>query len=562
MRNSLQLLIIVSVFVLMSTPAQAQCPTWSPQQMTQEIVTLKNQLEKWDIAYYQQGQSLVTDEVYDRLRNKLAGWQRCLGEPVNSQPLLPQQGTVVHPVAHTGLKKVADSQQLAKWMQGKTELWVQPKVDGVAVTLIYRHGKLVSAVSRGNGLTGQDWTEKASAIPAIPQAIPVSESQTILQGELFLKMTGHQQSTSGSQNARSIVAGAMMKRETSQTLKNTGVFIWEWPGGPELMTQRLTQLTEMGFPQTESFTHRVNSLPEIERWREEWHRSELPFVTDGIVVRQTQEPEGKYWKNRPAQWAVAWKYPPVQQITEVKGVDFSLGRTGKTAVVLNLEPVRLDDKWVRRVNIGSIDRLKQWDIVIGDQVLVGLAGQGIPRIERVVWRIAHRSPIDYPETASFNELSCFQWTSACHEQFLARLLWLGGMNGLQIKGVGEETWGALVNQGMLRSLVGWLALTPDTLRSVPGISSKKAEKIYAQLQMTREQSFTRWLSALGFPSAALGRIEGLHWDDLLKRSKADWMSQSGIGEKRAAQVMDFLHHPDVSAIVDYLAKEQVAAFSK
>ncbi|SQD00548.1 NAD-dependent DNA ligase LigB [Escherichia coli] len=105
-----------------------------------------------------------------------------------------------------------------------------------------------------------------------------------------------------------------------------------------------------------------------------------------MVVRGAKEPESRHWLPGQAEWLVAWKYQPVAQVAEVKAIQFAVGKSGKISVVASLAPVMLDDKKVQRVNIGSVRRWQEWDIAPGDQILVSLAGQGIPRIDDVVWR--------------------------------------------------------------------------------------------------------------------------------------------------------------------------------
>lgn len=134
---------------------------------------------------------------------------------------------------------------MAAWSQ---RCWVQPKVDGVAVTLVYRDGELAAAVSRGNGLKGENWLEKVRAIPSIPAVVKGAPATLILQGELFLMVNNHQQKLHGGINARARVAGALMKNRLSPVLQQIGLFVWAWPDGPQEMTQRLQQLAAMGFP--------------------------------------------------------------------------------------------------------------------------------------------------------------------------------------------------------------------------------------------------------------------------------------------------------------------------
>jgi len=140
---------------------QAACPTWSQTRAEQEIKRLSQQMNEWKNAYWHQGKSVVSDEVYDQLAARLSYWQRCfVSETPAHDELSPLKGDTRHPVAHTGVRKLADEASVARWMRGKTDLWVQPKVDGVAVTLVYRQGRLTQAISRGNGLAGEDWTAR------------------------------------------------------------------------------------------------------------------------------------------------------------------------------------------------------------------------------------------------------------------------------------------------------------------------------------------------------------------------------------------------------------------
>ncbi|MFV9373029.1 ATP-dependent DNA ligase, partial [Raoultella ornithinolytica] len=164
-----------------------------------------------------------------------------------------------------------------------------------------------------------------------------------------------------------------------------------WPDGPAVMLERLEQLTAAGFSYTQRYTQAVKNADDVEKSRARWWSSALPFVTDGVVVRTAKEPRAQYWLPGQGDWLAAWKYPPVTRVSEVTGIQFSVGKSGKIAVVALLTPVMLDDKRVQRVNIGSVRRWNEWDIAPGDQILVSLAGQGIPRIDEVVWRSTQRT---------------------------------------------------------------------------------------------------------------------------------------------------------------------------
>jgi DNA ligase (NAD+) len=539
---------------------QASCPVWTPARAAQEMSVLGNQLGEWDRAYYGQGESPITDERYDALLKKYQAWQRCFRpESALRQPELAQSGKVLHPIAHVGVAKMASKQALASWMAGKTDLWVQPKVDGVAVTLHYQQGKLRRVISRGNGLQGEDWTEKARAIPAIPQSVPDESGSLTLQGELYLKMNDHQQSVQGGVNARAVVAGAMRKLEASATLKDFGIFIWAWPDGPQAFSQRLAWLSKAGFPVMTQWSKQVNDADEVEAWRERWFTQPLPFVTDGVVIHSNPI-IGEHWQPGDNAWSVAWKYPPATVTAEVRSVEFPVGRTGKISAVLNLIPVKLDDKQVSRVNVGSLSRWQKADIVAGDQVAISLAGQGIPRLDEVIWRVGDRTTHAIPDTSAFHPLSCLAWTPACREQFLARLVWLSGKSGLNMSGVNRSSWLRLMLSGQLSHLFSWLTLTQEQLAQVAGMSPKRAAQLYHQFSLSRQQPFKRWVRALGvpLPEKALKTLQDDNWQKLLSRSLPEWQQLPDMGRRRAEQLVKFLHHPEIEDLITFLQERKIS----
>ncbi len=543
---------LLLAIALFSTVSKAQCPVWTPARQISEIAALEKQLRQWDDAYYRQGAGLVADERYDALQSKLQNWQRCF-QPDGDlrQPQLSTNGKVLHPVAHVGVKKLKDKQEVAAWMENRRDLWVQPKIDGVAVTLVYQDGKLQRAISRGDGLKGEDWTEKAHHIAAIPQSIPFHRKQAVFQGELYLMMNGHQQALHGGKNARSKVAGALMAKQYTDVLNNIGLFIWAWPDGPSTMAQRLKGIRDAGFGDISNWTRPVQDANAVQMWRKRWYEAPLPFVTDGVVVHSDPGSKGNNWMPDLGNWAVAWKYSPPQVSSEVRDVIFTIGRSGKISVVLDLEPVKLDDKRVNRVSIGSLQRWHEKDIVSGDQVTISLAGQGIPRLETVVWRVAERHYPHPPDQREYTMLSCFHPVAGCQQQFLARLEWLGGKQALNFVGVGRSTWQRLVQSGSLAHLFSWLTLSEEGLQASLGVNQQTAHFFWQQFQLSRRQPFKRWVRALGVPvpESALRTLTDGNWDELLSRTEEQWQKLPGIGAKLARQIGVFLNHPDVREMI-------------
>ena len=552
--------ILISILCWQSS-VWAVCPAWSPARAQEEISRLQQQIKQWDDDYWKEGKSEVEDGVYDQLSARLTQWQRCFGNETRDVMIPPLNGAVMHPVAHTGVRKMADKNALSLWMRERSDLWVQPKVDGVAVTLVYRDGKLNKAISRGNGLKGEDWTQKVRLISAVPQTVSGPLANSTLQGEIFLKREGHIQQQMGGINARAKVAGLMMRQGNSDTLNSLAVFVWAWPDGPHLMTDRLKDLATAGFTLTQRYTRAVKNADEVAHVRNEWWKAKLPFVTDGVVVRAAKEPESRHWLPGQAEWLVAWKYQPVAQVAEVKAIQFAVGKSGKISVVASLAPVMLDDKKVQRVNIGSVRRWQEWDIAPGDQILVSLAGQGIPRIDDVVWRGAERTKPTPPENR-FNSLTCYFASDVCQEQFISRLVWLGSKQVLGLDGIGEAGWRALHQTHRFEHIFSWLLLTPEQLQNTPGIAKSKSAQLWHQFNLARQQPFTRWVMAMGIPltRAALNASDERSWSQLLFSTEQFWQQLPGTGSGRARQVIEWKENAQIKKLGSWLAAQQITGF--
>lgn len=543
--------LLIAVSVLCAGLAQAKdCPAWSSTQARQEMAALAARVDGWNHAYRVDGQSPVDDAVYDQALRRLGVWRGCF--PAQA-PVLPSHlgdagGALRAPVAQTGLDKLPDADALAQWMRARPagDLWAQPKADGVAVTLLYVDGQLRQAVSRGDGLHGSDWTAKAAHIQAVPKSLPHAPARVVLQGELYWRVPGHVQSRDGGSNARSAVAGALARTTLdAATAGRIGLFVWDWPSGPPGMAQRLAGLQSMGLDDSVTYTHAVTTLADVQRWRKQWYRHGMPFAADGTVVRQGQRPPAPSWQARPPMWAVAWKYPAAQALAEVRAVTFTVGRSGRITPVLELSPVQLDDHRVQRVSVGSLRRWHQLDIRPGDQVEVALAGLTIPRLLSVAWRAQQRVPVVAPDPHTHDAWSCWQNTSGCEQQFLARLQWLSGKQGLRMEGVSRQTWQALIDAGLVRGLLDWLRLTPAQLAAVPQLTHSRAQVLARAFADARQKPLAQWLVALGAPASdALGSAD---WSTLSARGVGDWGEITGVNVNSARRLTQFFAHPSVRA---------------
>lgn len=550
---------VLSLF-LHAPASHAACPAWPAERAAREVQALAARIADWDAAYHRDGQALVEDALYDQARARLDAWNRCFPATARTPaPLAAAAGTLAHPVPHTGLAKLEDQAALEAWVAGQDDLWVQPKVDGVAVSLVYQDGALAQAISRGDGRHGQDWTASARQIAAIPATLDSGPGRLLLQGELYWRIDGHVQAEAGGAGARGKVAGLLARQSLNRADgERIGLFVWDWPEGPADMPARLAELRRLGFD-SPAYTHAVRQADDVARWREHWYRQPLPFASDGIVVRHGARPPAARWQAEPPHWAVAWKYLAAQALAEVRTVEFRIGRSGRITPLLHLEPLQLDGRRIARVSVGSFKRWRQLDVRPGDQIAVRLAGLSIPRLDGVAWQTSERVALNVPDPARHHPLSCWQAREpGCVEQFHARLVWLGGRQGLALAGIGPGTWQTLQEGGLLVGLLDWLALSEAQLAELPGFGARRAAQVWRSLQAARQRPFERWLGALGLPPSGKARLAG-DWATLAARAPADWQA-AGASHVQAGRLQAFFAHPEVGELRRRLQAAGVAGF--
>jgi len=356
------------------------------------------------------------------------------------------------------------------------------------------------------------------------------------------------------------VAGLMARKNLSvEEASGIGLFVWDWPEGPATLPERIIALNGLGFADATGFSQPIQSWADAERWRDHWYRAPLPFASDGIVLRQSRRPPADRWQARAPSWSVAWKYPYAQALAEVRHVRFKIGRTGRITPVLELEPVTLDDRRIRRVSVSSLKRWEDLDIRPGDQVSISLAGLTIPRLDSVVLRNVERQHLSPPSAADHHFLSCWRPTPGCESQFLARLNWLSGKHGLALPHVGPGTWEQLLAARRLDGLLDWLTLDAAELANIAGFGERRSAQVLASLHSARQRPFGQWLKALGLPPTGGTRLEE-RWDVLAERDTERWQAEAGIGPGRAAQLSAFFRDPNVIALSETLRAAGVDGF--
>lgn len=563
MFSSVSVARLLVISLALPSLAMAACPSWTAHHAEQEIHNLRQQISAWDRSYHRDGVSIIADELYDQAREQLHNWQRCFSAEAAAEAateaLSSARGSLALPFSQMGLRKL-NEKQLQQWMQQREELWAQPKVDGVAVTLVYNAGQLAQMLSRGDGLSGQDWLQHAQVIQAIPQHLATQRPTITLQGELYLKQPDTIQAQQSSSPARAQVAGLLNRRSLSaKEGDQIGVFIWEWPDGPDTMQQRLEELDRLGFIDSKLYSQPVASFAQAKQWRDHWYNSELPFASDGVVIKQSQRTISYARSSYPPSWAVALKHPLQQALTTVSDVTFNIGRSGRITPIAHLQAVNLDGKSIRKVSLGSLTRLKNLDLNPGDHVAIALSGHAIPQLKEVVWRSPNREKINPPSAKNYHSLSCWQISPACQQQFLARLTWLGDKNTLNMPGIGPQTWQALVDAEQVQRLTDWLSLTVEDLAALPNFAHKRSIDTAQAFARTKLQPFPAWLKALGAPPATRTKSND-SWSVLTALSLQDWQQQRYLSLTQAQRVYAFFQHPEVQALAVNLQRHGVDGF--
>jgi DNA ligase (NAD+) len=176
----------------------------------------------------------------------------------------------------------------------------------------------------------------------------------------------------------------------------------------------------------------------------------------------------------------------------------------------------------------------------------------------VAWRAQQRVAVSVPDAKAYTPLTCWQLSSGCEQQFLARLAWLGGRHGLRLKGIGADTWQALIDAGLIHGLLDWMDLTPQQLAALPGFGANRAAAMAHTFAAARKRPFARWLQALGVPAGVARELQD--WAVAIRRDASDWQALDGIGEGRAGQLMEFFGCAGLRAQANRLHQARVQGF--
>lgn len=572
------------VYLLLCPPAwSAPCPQLTPPAARERMTVLSGEIRRHNLLYYQKNRPESSDAEYDRLFSELVLLEKCFpalasvdsptrtvgstesstsAKIAHERPMLSLSSSMGPEAVEILLRKVASA--------GGGQLLVQPKVDGLPVELTYKAGRLVSAATRGNGLSGETVTETVRKIPGIPQTLTGSFPQRlVVRGEVYAdrRLLSASGAAVASQYAspRHVAAGVLQARSPEpDSLALLRIFPFEvvMATGVKMASDReaLRLLAEWGFAIAPEQTHVATNFAEVQAVFQSYlaDREQLPFAVDGIVVKvddlalRQRLGEG----SRAPFWAAAWKFPPTTATTQVRAIRWQVGRTGRRTPVAEVAPVSLSGTLVRRVSLHTAGEVARLGIAVGDQVVVALAGDIIPQIVAVKGD-ASRSVASEPGLAAQPEIeldACLSDSPGCRDRFLSRAVYFAGKSGLNIAGLGKKRMKLLVEAGLVTDLPSLFRLDRNELAAVPGIGPKAAQKIVGSLRAMEKPEPFRLVAALGISGVGPATVRSLarHFasaDTILALKEEDLQSLPADVASGALAVRSFCATPGGGDVV-------------
>ena len=571
---------------------------------------LRAQITQHDYRYYVLDDPLVSDAEYDRLMQELRALETAHPELVTSDS--PTQrvagtpsaafGEVVHQVPMLSLDNAFSEEDVRAFdrriherldRSGDLEYVAEPKLDGLAVSVIYREGRLERAATRGDGVTGEDVTANVRTIRAVPQRLRgVAPALFEARGEVFMTIAGFERMNQLARergekvfvNPRNAAAGSLRQLDPRITAARPlsalfyGLGVIEGVPLPAQQSELLELLRAEGLPvspETRTVRGVEGCLAYYRRIGE--RRSSLPYQIDGVVYkldsRADQERLG--FVSRAPRWAIAHKFPPDEVFTVVRDIGFQVGRTGALTPVARLEPVFVGGVTVSNVTLHNIGEVRRKDVRVGDTVVVRRAGDVIPEVVSVVLdkRPAGTVPVELPARCPVcNSLVLRTEGEAvarctggftCRAQRQESLRHFASRRALDIEGLGDKIIEQLVERDVVRTPTDLYALTASQLAELERMGEKSAANLVAAIDRSRRTTLPRLLYALGIrevgeaTALALARHFGA-LERLMDAGEAAIQQVPDVGPVVAAHVAAFFASEDHRRVIRALREQGVS----
>jgi len=571
----------------------------SPQARIQE---LRRQIEHHNRLYYQQDAPEISDAEYDALFRELQ--QLEAQHPALVTPDSPTQRVggaplekfrqVAHRLAMLSLENATNEQEirefdlrLKKFLGLGTELPVEyvcePKMDGLAVELVYEDGLLAVASTRGDGVTGEDVTENIRTIRSLPLRLTGSDLPRLLEvrGEVFLTLEAFQRINAEKEengdppfaNPRNAAAGSLRQLDPRTTARRPLSIYCYAPGvceGATFASQRefFERIAAWGLPVNPLVAPASGIEAAVAYYRQMiTRREELPYEIDGTVIKTDafalQAELGE--KSRSPRWAVACKFPPRQAETRVEDILASVGRTGVVTPVAMLRPVEISGVTVSRATLHNWDEIAAKDIRIGDAVVVERAGDVIPAVVRVL--VERRTgdetvlppPERCPECGSpvarlADEVAIRCTGLSCPPRIRESIRHFASRTAMDIEGLGEKFVEQLLTLGLIHSVADLYRLTRDDFMRFERMGDKLAANLLSAIESSKNRELGRFIFALGIrhvgerTAKALAQAFG-SLDNLEAATLEELTSIRDIGATVAQSIRVFFDNPDNLAVI-------------
>lgn len=580
----------------------------SPAEAQQRIAELRKELAHHDELYYRQAKPEIADFDYDRLKEELAGLERLYPEAAQALGAATPTARVgddrtegfvrvKHRQAMTTLDNTYDETELREFHARLTkalggeelDYTVEPKIDGVAVSLTFERGKLVRAVTRGDGEEGDDVTVNVRTIRGLPQALAGTPMPDLIEirGEIYLReeefrRINQLQEEAGEApyaNPRNLAAGTLKQLDrrlvASRRLEIVlyGLGVCE-PAVVDSQSAYHRQLKAWGLPVVERFwsVRGIDAVVAAIRELDSIRRG-LAYGTDGAVVKldafaqqkkvgfrgMAADGQAESARKLSPRWACAYKFAPDRAETRIRDITIQVGRTGALTPVAELEPVFLAGTTVKRATLHNADEIARKDVRVGDAVLVEKAGEIIPAVVAVLTekRPAGSLPYAFPHecpvchTAAVRNEGEVVWrcpNPLCPEKVRRRIEHFASKGCLDIDGLGEEMVDLLLRRELIESIPDIFRLKMEDLLPLKKSGEVWAGNLVAAIDACRTADLWRVINGLGIPQVGAAAAKDLartfrSLDALAQASEADLLRIEGFGEKTATAVRAWFADP-------------------
>lgn len=555
------------------------------EHIKEEIFKLVALLNKYSYDYYVEDNPQISDTEYDTLYKQLEKLEQEYPEFIlDNSPtqrvgdrVLDEFEKVIHKVPMLSLSNTFSIEDLRDFdsrisklsSDDSIEYICELKIDGLAISINYENGKLVSAATRGDGMVGENVTENIKTIFSIPKTLKTKKSFEV-RGEVYLPKKSFELLNKEREennevlfaNPRNAAAGSLRQLDSKITAKRRlSAFIYSVVGDENINSQKmaLTVAADLGLPVNPNFKL-CKTIDEVVDYIMYWeeHKQDLPYEIDGIVIKvnsySLQEEIGSTQKS--PRWATAYKFPEEELATKLLDIELSVGRTGIITPVAVLNPINISGSTVSKASLHNKDIIDELDIHIGDMVVVKKAGEIIPKVVRVVeeLRLANSEKYIMPNICPSCKSKTFTkegnpftrcLNSDCPEQNIRKIIHFASREALNIEGLGDKVVATLYEKGIIKHTIDLFSLDRNKLVELERMGDKSVDNLLNAIENSKQSSLDKVIFALGILNVGkkAGKILAEYYKNLTNFSKAtvdELLELPDIGLITAESIVDYL----------------------